>query len=285
MPSIARQAIRIPLISVAIIASVLAALLLPTELLHRPEDALERIRRTGVIRIGYSVQEPYAYIAPNLEIIGECADTAKLVVQGLGIAKIEWIQVPFRALIPELLGGRYDVIAAGFFVTQARRALVSYSAPSLRVSSGLLLPKNISAPGADFKGWLDASGTNVAVLEGASEGGRLRNLGLSASRYIPVSSVALGVDALRTRKADALALSWPTVQALQRQMGNGYRAIKLDPAHFDEMAFAFAPSQVKLVSAWDQAQQTVLGSPRHLEAMRVFGLDASDIGTNTGAKP
>jgi polar amino acid transport system substrate-binding protein len=284
MPSLAQQ-IRIPLLSVVIMASVLAALLLPTELLQRPEDALERIQRTGVIRIGYSVQEPYAYISSQLDVIGECADTAKLVTQRMGITKIEWIQVPFSSLIPELLAGRFDVIAAGFFVTPSRRALVNYSAPSLRVASGLLVPKSVSAPGVDLHGWVERSRYKIAVQEGATEGGRLRALGLSPSRAVVVSSITLGVDALRTRKADALALSWPTIQVLQRRMGAEYQAIKLDPSKYDEMAFAFSPSQDKLLRAWDQAQRVVLGSPQHLEAMRAFGLDASDIGTNPGATP
>jgi polar amino acid transport system substrate-binding protein len=260
-------------------------LLLPTELLQQPEDALDRIRRTGVIRIGYSVQEPYAYISPQLDVIGECADTAKLVTQRLGITKIEWIQVPFSSLIAELLAGRFDVIAAGFFVTPSRRAQVSYSAPALRVASGMLLPQSVPAPGADLHGWVANSRYRIAVQEGATEDGRLRALGLSASRAVPVSSITLGVEALRTRKADALALSWPTIQVLQRRMGAQYQAIKLDPSKYDDMAFAFAPNQGKLVSAWDQAQRAVLGSPQHLEAMRAFGLDASDIGVNTGAHP
>jgi polar amino acid transport system substrate-binding protein len=281
--------LRIQLLGAGLAAGLLVALLLPTEIAHQQEDALARAVHTGTLRIGYAVEPPFAYIGRDLAITGAIAETAKLVAHEMGVHSIEWVQVSFGNLIPELLSGRFDVIAAGMFITPERRLRVAYSSPSLRVASGLLLPANAHPPESDLTRWLLQSQHRVAVLDGAVEGERLRAMGLPSTRMVPVSATSIGLEVLRSQKADALALSWPAVQAMQHRTGQQYIALKLRPAQgsaYDEMAYAFAPPQAALASAWDQALRKVLGSPAHLDLLRSFGFDASDLpGARAPASP
>ena len=134
---------------------------------HGPRDAWDRVRETGVLRIGYAVEAPYAFVAPSLEVTGESPETARLVANEIGVRHIEWVQVSFANLIPELLDGRFDLIAAGLFMTEDRLRQVSFSLPTLQVGPGVLMradhEQELDAP----LSWLLTSRGRIAVLEGA----------------------------------------------------------------------------------------------------------------------
>lgn len=268
------------LLGVGFVLAFAAAMLYVTDQAVRGEDALHRIMRTGVLRVGYAVEAPYAYIRPDLEVTGESIETARLVARQLGVRSIEWVQVSFLNLIPELLSGRFDVIAAGMFVTPQRRQRVAFSLPSLRVASGLLVRTESLRAGQDVSDWLQHAGGRIATIEGAVEQERLLALGVPASRLVSGTSASNGLDELRQGRADALALSWPTVYAMQQKMGSAFKAYRLQvPGHpaYDEVAFAFDPTQQALVQVWNQALRGVRGSEAHLRAIRPFGLSASDV--------
>lgn len=271
----------LPLVlGVIFVVAFAAAMLYVTDGALRRADALQRIMRTGVLRVGYAVEAPYSYIRPDLAVTGESIETARLVAQRLGVRSIEWVQVSFPDLIPELLSGRFDVVAAGMFVTPERRERVAFSLPTLRVASGLLVRSTSMRAGQDVTDWLRHARARIATIEGAVEAERLLGLGVSATRLTSVTSANNGLDDLRRGTADALALSWPTVHAMQRKLGDAFQAYRLQargkPVH-DEVAFAFDPSQQALVDAWNQALRRIRGSEAHLQAIRPFGLSASDV--------
>lgn len=252
---------------------------------HGPHDAWDRVRETGVLRVGYAVEAPYAYVAPSLEVTGESPETARLVAHEIGVRHIEWVQVSFANLIPELLDGRFDVIAAGLFMTEDRQRRVAFSLPTLQVGPGVLMRAdqegNLAAP----LSWLLKSPGRIAVLEGAVEASRLVALGVAPQRLWPVGTARMGVDAVARGMADALVLSWPTTLAVAASTpGGAMRAVRLQPpdapgakVEQDRVAFAFHPRQQRLREAWDQALQRVRGSPGHVAVLQTFGFDASDI--------
>ncbi len=253
---------------------------------HGPQDAWERVRETGVLRVGYAVEAPYAFVGPSLEVTGESPETARLVANELGVRHIEWVQVSFANLIPELLNGRFDVIAAGLFVTDERRRQIAFSLPTIKVGSGVLMRADqeheLDAPLL----WLLTSRGRIAVLEGAVEASRLMALGVTPQRLWPVGTARMGVEAVSQGMADALVLSWPTTLTVAASTGgNTLRAARLQapaestvakPAE-DEVAFAFHPRQQRLREFWDQALLKVRGSTGHVEALRTFGFDAGDV--------
>jgi polar amino acid transport system substrate-binding protein len=252
---------------------------------HGPRDAWDRVRETGVLRIGYAVEAPYAFVAPSLEVTGESPETARLVANEIGVRHIEWVQVSFANLIPELLDGRFDLIAAGLFMTEDRLRQVSFSLPTLQVGPGVLMradhEQELDAP----LSWLLTSRGRIAVLEGAVEASRLVALGVAPQRLWPVATARMGVDAVAQGMADALVLSWPTTLAVAASTpGGALRAVKLQPpdasgveVEQDQVAFAFHPRQQRLREAWDQALRRVRGSTGHIEVLQTFGFDAGDV--------
>lgn len=237
-------------------------------------DALQRIRHAGVVRVGYAVEAPYAFLAAGGRITGESAETARLVAARLGW-RIEWVQTTFDALIPELLDGRFDLVAAGMFVTPQRQRLVRFALPELQVGPGLLVrrgnPKALHGPD-DLKA---RPGARAAALAGSVEELRLRELGVPAVLSVPDAHA--GAAAVDSGLVDALVLSLPTVRAMAD--GNPHleavRAAGWEPTGF--VANAFRPDDPALLAAWNRALAQVLASRQRLEAIAAFGFTSQDV--------
>lgn len=92
------------------------------------------LREPGVIRIGYAIEAPYAFLRADGEVTGESPEVARRVVARLGIPHIEWRLAEFSELISELEDGRIDVIAAPFAQPDTPPGRVGYGAFAFRKS-------------------------------------------------------------------------------------------------------------------------------------------------------
>lgn len=248
------------------------------------DTAYERLRTTGILRIGYAVEPPYAFVSPTGRVTGESPELARLVAAELGIRHIEWVQADFDALIPDLLEGRFDVIAAGMLVTPERARTVRFSDPALFVTPGLLVRAGTPDVPLAYDRLVDHSSIRVAALAGSVEEQQLRAAGLPTARLLSVPDAAAGRAAVESGAVDALALSFPTLRAMEQARPFALDALPVaaaasgappDAGFF--VAFAFAPRHGRLRQAWNAAQTGVLGSTAHLQAIAPFGFDASHL--------
>lgn len=254
-----------------------------------PSDAaFDRIRATGVLRIGYAVEPPYAYIASDGLVTGESPELAKLVAREMRVERIEWVLTTFDALIPDLREGRFDVIAAGLFVTPERERLVAFAAPSLAVRAGLLVHQRNPLRLRSYRDLLADPAARVAVVSGSVEEARLRARGLPQARLLVVPDAITGCRAVESGAAQALALSRPTTRRLAMQfpaleaVDVAGRAHAAGPEPVFHVAAAFSRAHPTLLAAWNRAQARVLRGPAHLATLRGFGLTESDL---PGATP
>ena len=104
--------------------ALLGAGMLFATVLAQAETTLERIQRTGVIRIGYANEQPFAYTDASGNVTGESPEIVKKIAPKLGIKKVEGVLTEWGALIPGLMAGRFDVIAenARAFIEAVKRA-------------------------------------------------------------------------------------------------------------------------------------------------------------------
>jgi polar amino acid transport system substrate-binding protein len=253
------------------------------------DPTLKRVRDTGVLRIGYAVEAPYALLAADGRVTGEAPETARLVAARLGVRRIEWVQTAFDTLITELDEGRYDLVAAGLFVQPARAARVRFSASKLRVGAGLLVRSGNPAGLHSYADAVAGAQVRIAVVAGSVEHESLRARGLPEERLLVVPDADSGRAAVETQAAEALALSLPTTRDMARRSAGrlesvavGGRASASEAAARFDVAFAFASGHEALARAWDRELATVLGSRAHLEAIAPFGFLPSDLPDRAG---
>jgi polar amino acid transport system substrate-binding protein len=273
-------------LTIALLAVVIGAALSVMAVLRWGQDrSLTRLQRQGTIRVGYAVEAPFAFVGPGGDVTGESPEVAKHVVAQLGIRRIEWQQVEFGSLIPDLESGRFDVIAAGMFITPERAQRVSFSEPTFHVQQALLVARGNPRQIHSYEQIAGPANGRIAVLLGSVEEGLLRQMGLPADRTIAVPDALAGRVAVETALADGLALSSPTIQwmALNDQLGKTEMA---QPFQQPELAlrtrlgygaFAFNKKDSQLQAAWNAALKTFIGSREHQQLIATFGFSASEL--------
>ncbi|MBI1395765.1 MAG: ectoine/hydroxyectoine ABC transporter substrate-binding protein EhuB [Betaproteobacteria bacterium] len=249
------------------------------------DDSLTRIERRGVIRIGYAVEAPFAYRSDSGEITGEAPELARYVVSRLGIPRTEWIQADFGELIDGLAANRFDVVAAGMFVTPARAKRVLFSEPTCRVLPALLVrrgnPRGLHA----YEDFLRGPELRVAALSGAVEERVLREIGVPETRILLVPDAKTGLAAVETGASDGLALSAPTIHwmAARDRLGQTEIATPFhaSPKQRDTYAaVAFRNDDPALRDAWNAVLAPYVGSPAHLALVARFGFGRGEMPGN-----
>ncbi|HWR04094.1 MAG TPA: ectoine/hydroxyectoine ABC transporter substrate-binding protein EhuB [Humidesulfovibrio sp.] len=254
----------------------------------KDDHTLERIRTSGVIRIGYAVEAPYAFLTPEGVVTGQSPELARRVAHRLGIKDIEWRLADFGALIAELKDGRIDVIAAGMFITPERAEQVSFSEPVFHVRPALLVARGNPKRLHSYKDALADGTVRLAVLTGAVEGQALLRAGLPEVQLIQVPDAQTGRVAVETGLADGLALSSPTIKwmAIRDQLGRTEIARPFTGAGLDLEArsgfggFGFRKEDKSLLAAWNGELRALAADPEFLDLMDDFGFGPEELPGN-----
>ncbi len=237
------------------------------------------------LRIGYAIEAPYAFLDPAGEVTGIDPEVAKRVADRLGVKEIRWVLTEFGSLISGLQTGRFDVIAAGMFITAARAESVDFSRPTFRVRQGLLVPARNPAGLHSYEDAVSDAAVKVAVISGAVEERLLLEMGIARDRLVRVPEALAGVRAVESGVADALALSSPTFcwMRLNGQLGTVSVA---EPFQQPELAadqllgfggFVFRTDDEGLRNAWNEVLGSFVGSQEHLELLAAFGMTSSEL--------
>lgn len=147
---------------------------------------------------------PFAYIE-NREIVGFDIDIAKEVAQRLG-QEIQFKDMPFDALIPDILLGRVDFVAAGMSYTEERAKRVSFT--KAYVSEDPLVIFTIDKENRSLE---DLKGKTIVVIEGFTA-----DFFMSSKKginLIRLPTQADGFMAIKSGRADAFVTARSTADA------------------------------------------------------------------------
>src|SRR3954470_19026950 len=73
---------------------------------------LERLRKDKVAKVAIAAQPPFSEMLPDGTLAGLGPTVTKAVMEKLGVPKLEGIVVPYGEIIPGLMAGRWDFVAA-----------------------------------------------------------------------------------------------------------------------------------------------------------------------------
>lgn len=248
---------------------------------------LARIRREGVIRIGYAVEPPYVFLDAGGEPTGCEIEVARKLAARLGVPRIEWCQTDFGSLISELEAGRFDVIAAGMFITPERGQRVSFSEPTLHVRAALLVRSGNPHGLHSYEDILKTprQPIKIAVLHGSVEETMIRQAGVPEWQIVVVPDAVTGKVALENGLVDGLALSAPTIRFMARQENQGLTEMAgpFEPPTgvggrlVGYTADLFRKADDDLRSAWNRELNAFIGSPEHRRLLAEFGFSDEEL--------
>lgn len=91
-------------------------------------STIEKVIRSGKLRVGMSTFVPWAMQDKKGEWIGFEIDVAKKLAEDMGV-KVEFVPTKWEGLIPSLLTGKFDLIIAGMMGTPQRALKINFTAP------------------------------------------------------------------------------------------------------------------------------------------------------------
>lgn len=241
-------------------------------------DVVEWTPKGGVLRIGYAVEPPYAMVGLDGRPDGALPVIAAELAGRVGATRVEWRLSEFGQLVDELESGVVDVVAAGFFITPEREKSVAFSSVVFEVGPGLLVRAGNPRGVAGYESFTDASGTLVAALAGAVEIERLRERGMPDAAIMVVPDAWSGRSLVGAGRADALALSAPSVRWLARPAADAgepeFEAVVFPPMEARDagrVAYAFRKRDRRLCAAWDRALAEFMAGSRYREIATRYG--------------
>jgi ABC-type amino acid transport substrate-binding protein len=168
----------------------------------RPDSVLAKIRKDGVLRVGYSQTGPWFYKdARTGDLGGIYKDVCDRLAKEIEI-KLEYKEVTFANATVGLRRGDYDLYGSSLTYTMARALTVDYIGPLYSKGSLLLIHKD-NAGRLKTAADLNDPGVTISVSAGASEEARIPVLWPKAKVITTTGQVALGAEPVRAKRADA----------------------------------------------------------------------------------
>jgi len=126
----------------------------------RQASTIEKVIRSGKLRVGMSTFVPWAMQDKKGEWIGFEIDVAKKLAKDMGV-KVQFVPTKWEGLIPSLLTGKFDLIIAGMMGTPQRALKINFTQPYDFSEMNLVAHKEVAA---GFNTAADFNRPDVTVL-------------------------------------------------------------------------------------------------------------------------
>jgi len=116
-------------------------LIIPTLLFSQDGKVLNKILKSGELRVGTSgSQPPFTMKSKDGQLMGYEIELAKLLIDAMNI-KLKFVEKPFSELLAALEKGEIDVIMSGMTITPERNLKATFAGPYI-VSGKSILAKS-----------------------------------------------------------------------------------------------------------------------------------------------
>lgn len=247
-------------------------------------DTLDKIKSSSSVRIGYANETPFAYTATDGSVTGESPEIVEQIFQQMGIETIKPVLTEWGSLIPGLRASRFDLIAAGMYITPERCKQVLFTDPHYQLKDTLLVKAGNPKQLGSYEDIARDESVKLAIMSGTVNLNYARKAGIKDSQIVQVPDTTSQLQAVRTGRADAAVGTQLTMRGLADKAGDQVEAttdFKDDPANTGYGALAFRPEDKALRDAVNAELKKWLGSDAHLKTVEPFGFDRSNITDKT----
>lgn len=188
------------------------------------EDALERVKAAGVMRVGtetafapFDFIDAGAHAGMNVEVFEEIGKV-------LGV-EIEWVMLPWDGVLPGLESGKFDMVAGPATITKARMERYRFSVPIAEATVALLKKAgddSIAKP-EDIAGKPVGSGKATAQLAQLQEFAATLPEPVEAKEYVSFNEAYADLAAGRIV---AVANSFPNIAFVAQQRPEVFEVVE-----------------------------------------------------------
>ncbi|MDT0304368.1 ectoine/hydroxyectoine ABC transporter substrate-binding protein EhuB [Streptomonospora wellingtoniae] len=245
------------------------------------QTLLESLREKGTIKAAINNEPPFGYKDDNGQVTGEAPELLRAIAKEMGIDKIEAETVSWDGLIPGLKAGRYDVVAAGMYITPERCAEVAFAEPDYKVLEAFMVPKGNPKKLETYQSIAEKPDVTVAVLNASVEQNYAEGAGVKKNQMTLGDNAVQMLDLLENGRVDAVGLSTFSLnyQMEQRGMQDGYEVTEgFTPVVDGEEVkpaggFAFRKENKEFLAEFNKVLADFKESGRLTEIGKEFGFD------------
>ncbi len=253
------------------------------------ETTLARIQREGTVRIGFANEDPYGYFDTSTgTVTGEAPEIARRIFQKMGIENVEAVVADFGSLIPGLKARRFDVIAAGMYITPERAQEIAFSNPTYGIGEAFIVLAGNPLDLHSYEDILNNPDAKLGVMGGSVEQGYARSLGIPDHQVLKFADYTSAITGLRGGQIDAIGATDLTVnELLQKQASDAIEKAEdfQDPVIDGQTirgygAFGFRKEDRALLREFNDHLMDFIGTQEHLDLVEPFGFDESTLPGN-----
>lgn len=127
------------------------------------KSSVAQIKKRGTIRIAvFGDLPPYGWVNQDGKRVGYDVTLARKIAKDLGV-KAKFVQVNANNRVDALNSDKVDIVLANFTVTPERKDIVDYAKPYMKVSVGVISPKDKKITSAN-----QLQGKNLIVTKGTT---------------------------------------------------------------------------------------------------------------------
>lgn len=185
-------------------------------------STLERLREQGFVAVGLANEIPFGFVDDQGNPAGQSPAVAQAVFEELGVPEIQASSVSWDGLIPGLNANRFDVIAAGVFITPERCEQVAFSEPTATSPEAFLVaegnPHNIQ----HFTDFVDNPDIKLAVLNASVEQSYAEHFEVPSGQLELIPDQTTGYELLEAGRVDAISMLNVSHQFLLQERGGDF---------------------------------------------------------------
>ncbi len=263
-----------------------AALLATSTVAANAATLLERVRAGDTITVGTANESPFSAIGPDGELVGSDIALLRAVLAEMGTTKLKGTLTEFGALIPGLRAGRFDIIAAGLYISPERCRAVSFAEPVFAIGNTVIVPAGNPKKLNGFA----ALSADPSIRIGHTAGSRLRGdallFGIKESQLSAFPDAPALIAAVKSGRIDAALFPALSAQTLldRAQDPAVERAIPFETPLVDGRkrlsygSFAVTGNE-DFLKVFNEHLTRIVQSPRYAEMVRPFGFTPEDLPT------
>ncbi|WP_251881654.1 ectoine/hydroxyectoine ABC transporter substrate-binding protein EhuB [Achromobacter sp. Marseille-Q4954] len=250
-------------------------------------STLEAAKAAGKIRIGYANEAPFAFMdSKEGKVTGESVEIARVVLKRMGINEVEGVLTEFGSLIPGLQAKRFDIIAAGMYVTPERCQQVAFSDPTYGVGQSFLVkqgnPKNLHS----YEDVMKNPDAKLGVVVGAIEAEYASKIKVPPAQVVVFPDAVSALSGVQAGRADAYAATALTVNDLMGKTSAASGLEKADPFKDPVIdgkdvrgygAYAFRSDDKAFADAFNAELAKFIGTEEHQKLVTPFGFTAQEL--------
>jgi polar amino acid transport system substrate-binding protein len=252
------------------------------------QTTLEQAKADGYIRVGFANEAPYGFATPDGKLTGESPEVVKAVLNKMGIEQVDGVLTEFGSLIPGLQAGRFDIIAAGMFVTPQRCEQIQFSEPTYGIGQAFLVTAGNPEGIKDYSSIAENSDLKLAVMAGAVEAGYAKDSGVPQDQLVLLPDQSSLVKAVQAGRADAAALTALSIADMASK-NDGVESTEpfgmvAGQSVVGHGAIGFRKDDVDLYEAFNAELKKFIGSDEHIALVTPFGFGKGFLPTKTTAE-